>query len=271
MQTALQVSLGGRTVWSPRCSGVLVADRLVVTTKKCIEKPDLAVFVGAGARAAIAAGAQPTARAANVVRDARVDIAVLVLDTPLTGKPIAALRLDGPAATREELTVVGYGSTSPTGSRSRLPGVAVTRATSTGFEVGESACEDDQGGPAIAGTNGVVGLASLVGICDGPGGATYTTIHSAKETIEQAFRQVGATPKRAEAPEGADRATADDAPEGEEGEEKVQAGDDPEPEPIASAGCTSARRASSEDAGVAALAFALVLSCRRSARRRARR
>ncbi len=271
VQTALQVSVSGKTAWSPRCSGVLVAERLVVTTKKCVEKPELAVFLGAAARASIAAGARPTARAVGVLRDARVDIAVLVLDTPVTGKPLAALRLDGPAATREALTVVGYGTLSPTGPRSRLQGVAVTRATTTGFEVGGSACEDDRGGPALAGGDGVVGLASLVGICDGPGAATYTTIHAAKATIEQAFRQVGATPKRADAPLSAPQTSAGEAAVGDEDEdeEKVQVGEEPEPEPVASAGCAVVRAPSSGVAGGKILAgvLALLLGFRRPARR----
>ncbi len=267
---AMQIGLPtGQKVWAPRCSGTLVAPRLVLTAKKCIETAEVGVYLGVNARSVIESRPQPepAVRVDHIVEDPTHDVAVLVLKAPITEKPTAAIRLDGPGVKGEKLAVVGYGDAAPPQPRSRKANVTVTRATKTGFDVTESACEDDQGGPALAiGDNGVVGVASLVAHCGEGGTAAFTTLSSARETIEAAFKEVGATPKKAAAPEGTQSADEGLGDDDDDGEETVQAGDDPEPDDLASAGC-SIRGARARSSALPALLLVVAAVLARRARR----
>lgn len=262
VQLALRQTIGSGAVWSARCSGVLVAEKLVVTTKNCLEEKaatDIGVYVGAKARSAVIAQSPPAARVQRLAIDPAVDLAVLVLATPISGKPVAALRLEGAAVAKEKLAIVGFGGASA--DRLRREGVTVSKAGATSFDVPESACEDDQGGPAVAGSDGVVGVASLVARCTGGSGASYVPVKAAAATIEQAFSDVGATPKLAPAGKatasGGSSSTSesDTALEDEESdEETVTEGDDAEIPRAQSSGCSVARDAR----GVTTPALALV-------------
>ena len=275
VQLALRQTVASTSAWSARCSGVLVADKLVVTTKHCLEDKaaaDIGVYVGARARAAVVAQSPPAARVQRVAADPGVDLAVLVLSTPLTGKPLASLRLSGAAVAKEKLAIVGFGGAGA--DRLRREGVAVSKAGTTSFDVPESACEDDQGGPAIAGADGVVGIASLVAQCTGGSSATYVPVKAAAATIQQVFADIGAQPKLAPAGKAAatgggadesDTALADEDAESEE--ESVTDGDDPELATARSSGCAVARDPGARDGGLLGLAVAVGVAL--AARRRA--
>lgn len=270
VQLAQAITAGNQKVWSARCTGTLVSERLVLTSKACVETLEIGVYVGAGARGAVEARPQPAPASLvdHAVMDPKMDVAVLVLKTAISGKPVASLRLDGPAVKGEKLTVVGYGDAKPPAPRSHRAGVAVTRASNTGFEVTDSACEDDQGGPALAGTDGVVGVATLVALCDGSGGATFTTLASARTSIEEAFASVNATPRKAAAPKSSGTSSTDSAlgDEGDGTAETVQDGDDPESDPLASSGCAVARTHGPARGGGLALLAAIALFARRTKR-----
>ncbi len=105
------------------------------------------------------------------------DIALIVLDRTFDDPVLAPIRLDAPPAVGDSLTAVGYGSTStganqegvrqeravtvlalgPVPEDSTYPAVAPNF-----FVVGEALCSGDSGGPAIAASGAVVGVASYL-------------------------------------------------------------------------------------------------------------
>jgi len=111
------------------------------------------------------------------------DIALLVLDRKLSTMPISPVRLDTSVKVGEVVTSVGWGVTETSGkdiahARQQRTGVTVLGVgpyawapTGEGFgpnefEVGESICEGDSGGPALAGTGAnpaIVGIVSRGG------------------------------------------------------------------------------------------------------------
>lgn len=101
------------------------------------------------------------------------DIALVVLKDPIENVPIAPVRLESPVKAGEVLTMVGWGVTEKTpqpSQRQQRTGVLV-EAVGPGemippneFQVGESICSGDSGGPAVsASTGAVVGVVSRGG------------------------------------------------------------------------------------------------------------
>jgi hypothetical protein len=104
------------------------------------------------------------------------DIALIVLEKPITGTPLAALRLDGTGAKNELLTTVGWGVTSTVDeppARQQRSGVLLTRVgpdatapilTPNEFAFNESICLGDSGGPILSESTGaVIGVVSRGG------------------------------------------------------------------------------------------------------------
>ena len=104
------------------------------------------------------------------------DIALIVLKEPIEDVPIAPVRLDGDVEVGELITAVGWGVTDETPQpdvrqqRKNVKVATVGPARTAGgvspneFEVGESICSGDSGGPGIAQeTNAVVGVVSRGG------------------------------------------------------------------------------------------------------------
>lgn len=188
--------------FSGSCSGVLVADNLVLTARHCVSRTESGGIrctqtgepvVGAGIvsdhppeNLLVIVGARPSP--APGVRGARViappvthlcngDIAFVVLDGHLSSATIAPVRLDAGPVVGETITAVGYGVSDASGiSRRRRSGVAVlgVGAGAIPFSedevgpaelyVGESVCTGDSGGPALADETGaVLGVASRGG------------------------------------------------------------------------------------------------------------
>jgi hypothetical protein len=163
------------------------------------------------------------------------DLALIELGTPITTSPIATLDLDTRPTAGQPITAVGWGVTSDGGTpseRQQRTGVAILgigpsidaegyELASSEFDVGESICEGDSGGPALNASDAVIGVVSRGGnestsTSTNPAvsclGATtvnlYTETAAFREVILGAFAAVGSTPALVGVPLGEPCASA---------------------------------------------------------------
>ena len=146
------------------------------------------------------------------------DIALVVLKEPILDAKIAPIRLDGEIAKGEVLTAIGWGVTDKTPSpetRQQRTGIKVLEIgpDDTGnlpvppneFQVGESICSGDSGGPALASTGAIIGVVSRGGNATKPnpndpssscinGENLYTKVSPFKDFILEGFALVEADP-----------------------------------------------------------------------------
>lgn len=171
---------------------------------------DVTLYTGASPKF----GQQPVAVASAFVAPSGdalcdTDIALVVLDRVVPNATPLPLRLSGNAIPGETVRSVGYGQNDkamPIGTRLRRDGVAIlamgagisksqTALGAHEFEVGESICEGDSGGPAISETTGaVVGVVSRGGRCDDQAGHIYTTTSGWSQLFADAFAIAGGEP-----------------------------------------------------------------------------
>jgi len=183
------------------CSGVLLADNVVLTARHCVSSTEsggiacsrsgepisggdvrrdydaesIAVIVGPYmSNKASARGTQVFhTGATNLCNN---DIAVVVLDRHIEGAMIAPVRLTAAPAKDEKILAVGWGVSNTSGRgrkrRADIPILAVgpARSSETGnvasneFAIGEGICSGDSGGPAYSmETGAVVGVVSRGG------------------------------------------------------------------------------------------------------------
>lgn len=167
----------------------------------------------------------PAATGAQIVDDGSTnlcnhDIALLVLDKEIIDMPIIPVRVDSDVQEGELVTSVGWGVTDKESTpsvrqqRAEVAIKVVGPAKSSGFpvppnefEVGESICSGDSGGPAIADTGAVVGIVSRGGngqqpdqnnpsaTCVGTSASNlYTKLSPFKDLLLQAYDAAGAEP-----------------------------------------------------------------------------
>lgn len=146
------------------------------------------------------------------------DIALLVLKEPIPNAKIAAIRLDDPIYKGEIMTAIGWGITDTTlepDVRQQRTGIKVESigpdetnqfpVPPNEFEVGESICSGDSGGPALAKSKAIVGVVSRGGNARRPdpqdpasscvgGSNLYTKITPFKDLIMSGYELVEADP-----------------------------------------------------------------------------
>ena len=174
----------------PVCSGFLVSSTAFVTAAQCVEDlGDLPAYVSFDQRftessPVVTGTAVPNPDFGSPEADTH-DVALIVLDTPVTDRGYAELPSPGElagVAKKEPLTIVGYGANdflkgggkpAPDFRLVRSVGDSrVSKLEKTGFNVRMSSgiCFGDSGGPVLLGdTDLVVGIASFVsnGNCTG--------------------------------------------------------------------------------------------------------
>ena len=146
------------------------------------------------------------------------DIAMVILKDPIPNAKIAQLRLDSPIKVGEMITAVGWGVTDTTpepNTRQQRTGIAVQSSgpddtqqlpvAPNEFEVGESICSGDSGGPAFAKSGAIIGIVSRGGNATKPDpqnpasgciGAEnlYTKVAPFKQFIVNGLKMVDADP-----------------------------------------------------------------------------
>jgi MYXO-CTERM domain-containing protein len=147
------------------------------------------------------------------------DIALIVLKDPIKDAQIAPIRLDDPITKGEVITAVGWGLTDGTPSepnvRQQRTGIKVESVgpddttqmavPPNEFQVGESICSGDSGGPALAASKAIIGVVSRGGNATKPdpqnpaascvgGENLYTKVAPFKDFIMKGYSLVEAEP-----------------------------------------------------------------------------
>jgi MYXO-CTERM domain-containing protein len=187
----------------------------------------LYAFVGANRPDFNSGNVTPDGQGAKILDDGgknlcNHDIALVILKEPIKNAKIAQIRLDSPILKTDVITAIGWGVTdkSPEPAiRQQRSGIKITGigpdATTplplppNEFQVGESICSGDSGGPALAATNAIVGVVSrggnntqpdpnnpssscVNGVSDAEN--IYTKVAPFKKFIVDALASIGAEP-----------------------------------------------------------------------------
>lgn len=196
------------------CTGSLIAERVVLTAKHCVQEAfddgpvqpsDIVVGVGDSIRglSSVLRVQSITATPGRYTTDSRggvgrdligVDVAVMVLQTGVSGvETLPIMRDSHTTLGGQQITAVGFGQT-PAGEVG-IKYTAMGRVQGTDARliyVGPLTCQGDSGGPAITEAGEVAGVVSFgAGGC-GSGYGAYNAIFPFLDLIDGALAEAGA-------------------------------------------------------------------------------
>lgn len=215
------------------CTGALVAPNLVLTARHCVSRAvsnggvscnqngqsldgehfstdyvpaNISVQIGATTKTEVAKGKQIIRPMTPYICDA--DVAFIVLDRAVTAVKPLRVRYKTPVTKADTIMSVGYGRNNTnvgpsvrlkrnnvkvlaTGPNTSNQGSAVAMRE---FEVTQSICSGDSGGPAISERTGaVIGVVSRGGDCNNNFGQIYTMTYGYPETFARALAAANTT------------------------------------------------------------------------------
>jgi hypothetical protein len=203
------------------CTSTLIAPRAVLTARHCVsylvsdavncadpspqirgDRPASSLVVVAGDNALTG---REVARGVRVLvpssdRICGADVAVVILDRDVTGIAPVPVDLTHAPHAHDEVVAVGFGrrtDTSSAGIREVRTSVPIVMVTQREFELGQSTCSGDSGGPALTSDTGMVlGVVSRGGPgCVAAGTRNvYSRVDQWASIIQDAYRLGGGAP-----------------------------------------------------------------------------
>ena len=198
------------------CTGALIAERVVLTAKHCVQEAfadgpvsPQNMVVGVGDVASQSAswyrvqsiattpGRYTTTSQGGVNNDlVGVDVAVMILSQGISGvEPLPLMRDDYQSLGGQTITAVGFGQTPQGGAGRKFTATGRVRGTEANpalIYVGALTCQGDSGGPAITSTGEIAGVVSFgAGGCGSGFGAYNAILPFLASLIEPALAEAG--------------------------------------------------------------------------------